>query len=109
MNAKGEQKQKQNNETEKSFSKLKEITQAMREQKERSITLTLTHKTELKTPTREPKKSVFRANRELKPIFNPLKNPPVIEKHFKMTAPFIQGDRIGSCAIARNDSRFQLD
>ncbi|MCQ2644603.1 hypothetical protein JT103_02425 [Helicobacter pylori] len=59
MNAKGEQKQKQNNETEKSFSKLKEITQAMREQKERSITLTLTHKTELKTPTREPKKSVL--------------------------------------------------
>ncbi|MGH1602328.1 hypothetical protein ACRBDH_02980 [Helicobacter pylori] len=39
---------RQNNETEKSFSKLKEITQAMREQKERS-----------------------RANRGLKPIFNP--------------------------------------
>ncbi|MFB1343685.1 hypothetical protein [Helicobacter pylori] len=57
MNAKGEQKQKQNNETEKSFSKLKEITQAMREQKERTITLTC--KTELKTPTREPKKSVL--------------------------------------------------
>ncbi|MGL2428755.1 hypothetical protein ACOWLP_01295 [Helicobacter pylori] len=35
---------RQNNETEKSFSKLKEITQAMREQKERSITLTLTRK-----------------------------------------------------------------
>lgn len=50
---------RQNNETEKSFSKLKENTQAMREQKERSITLT--RKTELKTPTREPKKSVFRA------------------------------------------------
>ncbi|WP_199500317.1 hypothetical protein [Helicobacter pylori] len=46
------------------------ITQAIREQKERSITLTLTRKTELKTPTREPKKR-FRANRELKPIFNP--------------------------------------
>ncbi len=61
MNAKGEQKQKQNNETEKSFSKLKENTQAMREQKERSITLTLMHKTELKPLTREPKKSVFRA------------------------------------------------
>ncbi|WQX12194.1 hypothetical protein E5P72_07040 [Helicobacter pylori] len=60
---------KQINETEKSFSKLKENTQAMREQKERSITLT--RKTELKTPTREPKKSVFRVNRELKPIFNP--------------------------------------
>ncbi|RKV57939.1 hypothetical protein [Helicobacter pylori] len=59
MNAKGEQKQKQNNETEKSFSKLKENTQAMREQKERTITLT--HKTVLKTLTREPKKSVFRA------------------------------------------------
>ncbi|WP_208349217.1 hypothetical protein [Helicobacter pylori] len=59
MNAKGEQKQKQNNETEKIFSKLKEITQAMREQKERSITLTLTHKTVLKTLTREPKKSVL--------------------------------------------------
>ncbi|ACJ08579.1 hypothetical protein HPP12_1431 [Helicobacter pylori P12] len=50
---------KQNNETEKIFSKLKEITQAMREQKERSITLTLTHKTVLKTLTREPKKSVL--------------------------------------------------
>ncbi|WP_439096142.1 hypothetical protein [Helicobacter pylori] len=50
---------RQNNETEKSFSKLKEIAQAMREQKERSITLTLTHKTRLKTPAREPKKSVL--------------------------------------------------
>ncbi|GAA7616666.1 hypothetical protein HpMMM21_24200 [Helicobacter pylori] len=60
---------KQNNETEKSFSKLKEIAQAMREQKERATTLTLTHKTELKTPTREPKKSVLEP--ELKPIFNP--------------------------------------
>ncbi|EJB75268.1 hypothetical protein HPHPA27_1450 [Helicobacter pylori Hp A-27] len=59
MNAKGEQKQKQNNETEKSSNELKENTQAMREQKERSITLTLTRKTELKTPTREPKKSVL--------------------------------------------------
>ncbi|MFP6146863.1 hypothetical protein ACLF97_00075 [Helicobacter pylori] len=49
----------QNNETEKSFNELKEITQAIQEQKERSITLTLTHKTELKTPTREPKKSVL--------------------------------------------------
>ncbi|WP_208388906.1 hypothetical protein [Helicobacter pylori] len=48
---------KQTNETEKSFSKLKENTQAMREQKGRSITLT--RKTELKTPTREPKKSVL--------------------------------------------------
>ncbi|GAA7171373.1 hypothetical protein HpBGD53_09370 [Helicobacter pylori] len=59
MNAKGEQKQKQNNETEKSSNELKENTQAMREQKERSITPTLTRKTELKTPTREPKKSVL--------------------------------------------------
>ncbi|WP_120923014.1 hypothetical protein [Helicobacter pylori] len=67
MNAKGEQKQKQNNETEKSSNELKENTQAMREQKER--TLTLTHKTELKTPTRESKKSVLEP--ELKPIFNP--------------------------------------
>ncbi|MFB1279075.1 hypothetical protein ACLGEA_02180 [Helicobacter pylori] len=50
---------KQNNETEKSSSKLKENAQAMREQKERFITLTLTCKTELKTPTREPKKSVL--------------------------------------------------
>ncbi|KMZ49740.1 hypothetical protein AC786_07225 [Helicobacter pylori] len=59
MNAKGEQKQKQNNETEKSSNELKEITQAMREQKERATTLTPTRKTELKTPTREPKKSVL--------------------------------------------------
>ncbi|MFP6217409.1 hypothetical protein [Helicobacter pylori] len=58
---------RQTNETEKSSSKLKENTQAMREQKER--TLTLTRKTELKTPTREPKKSVLEP--ELKPIFNP--------------------------------------
>ncbi|WP_240656018.1 hypothetical protein [Helicobacter pylori] len=50
---------RQNNETEKSSSKLKENTQAMREQKERSITLTPTRKTELKTSTREPKKSVL--------------------------------------------------
>ena len=48
---------RQNNETEKSFSKLKENTQAMREQKERSITLMC--KTELKPPTRESKKSVL--------------------------------------------------
>ncbi|GAA7188659.1 hypothetical protein ID0440_09420 [Helicobacter pylori] len=50
---------RQTNETEKSSSKLKEITQAMREQKERATTLTPTRKTELKTPTREPKKSVL--------------------------------------------------
>ncbi len=58
---------KQINETEKSSNELKENAQAMREQKERSITLTC--KTELKTPTREPKKSVLEP--ELKPIFNP--------------------------------------
>ncbi|MFP6022425.1 hypothetical protein ACLF82_05800 [Helicobacter pylori] len=50
---------RQNNETEKSFKELKENTQAMREQKERATTLTLMCKTELKTPTREPKKSVL--------------------------------------------------
>ncbi|WP_187896851.1 hypothetical protein [Helicobacter pylori] len=61
---------RQNNETEKSFSKLKENTQAMREQKER--TLTLTRKTELKTPTREPKKSVLEP--ELKNILTPRKS-----------------------------------
>ncbi|GAA9925301.1 hypothetical protein VN0860_04350 [Helicobacter pylori] len=59
MNTKGEQKQKQNNETEKSFSKLRENMRAIREQKQR--TLTPTHKTRLKPLTREPKKSVFRA------------------------------------------------
>ncbi|MFP6280321.1 hypothetical protein ACLGD1_03235 [Helicobacter pylori] len=57
MRTKGEQKQKQNNETEKNSNELKENTQAMREQKER--TLTPMCKTELKTPTREPKKSVL--------------------------------------------------
>ncbi|GAA7844091.1 hypothetical protein JP0246_02760 [Helicobacter pylori] len=60
---------RQNNETEKSSSKLKENTQAIREQKERSITLTLMRKTELKTPTREPKKSVLEP--ELKNILTP--------------------------------------
>ncbi|QTP05541.1 hypothetical protein J4T92_07005 [Helicobacter pylori] len=52
---------RQNNETEKSFNELKEITQALQEQKERAITPTLktAHKTELKTPTRDPKKSVL--------------------------------------------------
>ncbi|MCH4607561.1 hypothetical protein KII69_06090 [Helicobacter pylori] len=48
---------KQNNETEKSFSKFREIAQAIREQKQR--TLTPTRKTELKPPTREPNKSVL--------------------------------------------------
>ncbi|GAA7549439.1 hypothetical protein MMM130_03370 [Helicobacter pylori] len=55
------------NEIEKSSNELKEITQAMREQKERSITLT--HKTRLKPPAREPKKSVFKAR--VKEYFNP--------------------------------------
>ncbi|GAA8287564.1 hypothetical protein HpBT170_14670 [Helicobacter pylori] len=58
---------RQNNETEKSFSKLKEIAQAIREQKER--TLTPTHKTRLKPLTREPKKSVLEP--ELKNILTP--------------------------------------
>ncbi|PDW67533.1 hypothetical protein BB448_02325 [Helicobacter pylori] len=56
---KEKENREQTNETEKSFNELKGITQAMREQKERSITLTLTRKTELKTPTRESKKSVL--------------------------------------------------
>ncbi|WP_237015376.1 hypothetical protein [Helicobacter pylori] len=56
----------QNNDTEKSFNELKEIMQAIQEQKERSITLT--HKTRLKPLTREPKKSVLEL--ELK-NFNP--------------------------------------
>lgn len=63
MNAKGEQKQKQNNETEKSSSKLKENTQAIQEQKERAITPTLktAHKTEPKPPSNitDAKKSVL--------------------------------------------------
>ncbi|GAA8993236.1 hypothetical protein BTM275_00140 [Helicobacter pylori] len=48
---------RQNNETEKSFNELKEITQTIQEQKQR--TLTPTHKTRLKPLTREPKKSVL--------------------------------------------------
>ncbi len=48
---------RQNNDTEKNFNELKENTQAIREQKQRFITLT--HKTELKPLTREPKKSVL--------------------------------------------------
>ncbi|OLQ56462.1 hypothetical protein BHU50_05885 [Helicobacter pylori] len=55
------------NETEKSSNELKEIVQAMREQKER--TLTPTHKTRLKPSARELKKSVFRAR--VKEYFNP--------------------------------------
>ncbi len=47
----------QNNDTEKSFNELKEIMQAIREQKQR--TLTPTHKTRLKPLTREPKKGVL--------------------------------------------------
>ncbi|MCQ2765788.1 hypothetical protein JT064_07625 [Helicobacter pylori] len=45
----------------KSFNEFKENTQAMREQKERSITLMLTHKTELKPPSNitDAKKSVL--------------------------------------------------
>ncbi|MCQ2656933.1 hypothetical protein JT125_00075 [Helicobacter pylori] len=63
---------RQTNETEKSSSKLKEITQAIQEQKERAITPTLktAHKTELKPPSNitDAKKSVLEP--ELKPIFN---------------------------------------
>ncbi|GAA7434199.1 hypothetical protein Yangon179_03370 [Helicobacter pylori] len=61
---------RQNNETEKSFSKLKEIAQAMREQKEQ--TPTPTHKTRLKPLTRESKKSVLEP--ELKNILTPRKS-----------------------------------
>ncbi|GAA7410883.1 hypothetical protein MM0350_08170 [Helicobacter pylori] len=57
MNTKREKNMRQNNETEKSFSKLKENMQAIREQKER--TPTPTHKTRLKPLTRESKKSVL--------------------------------------------------
>ncbi|GAA8438810.1 hypothetical protein HpNP55_10760 [Helicobacter pylori] len=59
---------KQNNETEKSFSKLKENAQADARTKKKR-TLTPMRKTELKPPTREPKKSVFRAR--VKEYFNP--------------------------------------
>lgn len=58
----------QNNETEKSFKELKGITQAIQAQKER--TLTLARKTALNR-LQESLKRAFRANRELKPIFNP--------------------------------------
>ncbi|GAA7743413.1 hypothetical protein COL447_07600 [Helicobacter pylori] len=54
---------RQTNETEKSFNELKEITQAIQEQKERTLTLTLktAHKTELKPPSNitDAKKSVL--------------------------------------------------
>nr|WP_025447269.1 hypothetical protein [Helicobacter pylori] len=58
---KEKENREQTNETEKSFNELKEITQAIQEQKERTLTLTLktARKTELKTPTRESKKSVL--------------------------------------------------
>ncbi|GHQ60524.1 hypothetical protein VN0390_00140 [Helicobacter pylori] len=48
---------RQNNETEKAPTSLKKSRKRIREQKER--TPTPTHKTRLKTPTREPKKSVL--------------------------------------------------
>ncbi|GAA8062079.1 hypothetical protein HpDR60_06030 [Helicobacter pylori] len=54
---------RQTNETEKSFNELKEITQAIQEQKERAITPTLktAHKTEPKPPSNitDAKKSVL--------------------------------------------------
>nr|WP_162970872.1 hypothetical protein [Helicobacter pylori] len=52
---------------EKASVSLKKTRKRCENKKERSITLT--RKTELKTPTREPKKSVLEP--ELKPIFNP--------------------------------------
>ncbi|QTO98300.1 hypothetical protein J5D27_07240 [Helicobacter pylori] len=74
MRTKGKENRKQTNETEKSFNELKEITQAIQEQKERAITPTLktAYKTELKPPSNitDAKKKRFGANRELKPIFN---------------------------------------
>ncbi|GAA7753516.1 hypothetical protein HpMS105_14820 [Helicobacter pylori] len=51
----------------KSFNELKEVMQAIREQKER--TLTPTHKARLKPLTREPKKSVLEP--ELKNVLTP--------------------------------------
>ncbi|WQS41465.1 hypothetical protein KVE08_07220 [Helicobacter pylori] len=58
----------------KSFNELKEITQAIQAQKERTLTPTLktAHKTESKPPSNiTDAKKRFRVNRELKPIFNP--------------------------------------
>ncbi|PUD40888.1 hypothetical protein C2R92_03910 [Helicobacter pylori] len=60
---KEKENRKQTNETEKSFNELKEITQALQEQKERTLTPTLktAHKTEPKPPSNitDAKKSVL--------------------------------------------------
>ncbi|MGL2838571.1 hypothetical protein [Helicobacter pylori] len=60
---KEKENREQTNETEKSFNELKEITQAIQEQKERAITPTLktAHKTEPKPPSNitDAKKSVL--------------------------------------------------
>ncbi|OOQ22085.1 hypothetical protein B0X59_04015 [Helicobacter pylori] len=60
---KEKENREQTNETEKSFNELKGITQAIQEQKERTLTLTLktVHKTELKPPSNitDAKKSVL--------------------------------------------------
>ncbi|WP_079358523.1 hypothetical protein [Helicobacter pylori] len=60
---KEKENREQTNETEKSFNELKEITQAIQEQKERTLTLTLktAHKTEPKPPSNitDAKKSVL--------------------------------------------------
>ncbi|MGL2871044.1 hypothetical protein ACR9LY_06895 [Helicobacter pylori] len=60
---KEKENREQTNETEKSFNELKEITQALQEQKERAITPTLktAHKTEPKPPSNitDAKKSVL--------------------------------------------------
>ncbi|UKJ14895.1 hypothetical protein L6504_00390 [Helicobacter pylori] len=60
---KEKENREQTNETEKSFNELKEITQALQEQKERAITPTLktAHKTEPKQPSNitDAKKSVL--------------------------------------------------
>ncbi|WP_080013944.1 hypothetical protein [Helicobacter pylori] len=60
---KEKENREQTNETEKSFNELKEITQAIQEQKERTLTPTLktAHKTEPKPPSNitDAKKSVL--------------------------------------------------
>ncbi|QEF29069.1 hypothetical protein [Helicobacter pylori] len=60
---KEKENREQTNETEKSFNELKEITQALQEQKERTLTPTLktAHKTEPKQPSNitDAKKSVL--------------------------------------------------
>ncbi|MGL2552011.1 hypothetical protein ACOWOU_03875 [Helicobacter pylori] len=63
MRTKGKENREQTNEMQKSFNELKEITQAIQEQKERTLTPTLktAHKTELKPPSdiTDAKKSVL--------------------------------------------------